>query len=77
VTARLLQDALLIEVCDNGPGFPAGFPVGFPLAPAAPNGSGHGLRNVAERLRGYYDDSAHLAWECGAEGTRVLTRIPQ
>ena len=39
--------------------------------------SGHGLRNVAERLRGYYGDSARLCWECGPEGTRVALRIPR
>jgi hypothetical protein len=32
---------------------------------------------VAERLRGYYGDSAQLTWQSGAEGTRVLMRIPQ
>jgi signal transduction histidine kinase len=69
----LLQGALSIEVLDNGPGFPAG----FSLAPSAgPNGRGYGLRNVAERLRGYYGDSALLQWENGAEGTRVLLKIP-
>ena len=73
VRVGLLQGALSIEVLDNGPGFPAG----FSLAPSAgPNGRGYGLRNVAERLRGYYGDSALLQWENGAEGTRVLLRIP-
>ncbi len=71
LSARLVGGALTIEVFDNGPGFPASYSL------AAANGSGHGLRNVAERLRGYYGDSAHLAWESGAEGTRMLLRIPQ
>jgi signal transduction histidine kinase len=73
LSVRLGGGALSIEVLDNGPGFPAG----FSLASAESNGTGHGLRNVAERLRGYYGDSAQLTWQSGAEGTRVLMRIPQ
>ena len=58
-----------IEVSDNGPGFPPGFSLaGSP---------GHGLRNVAERLRGYYGDSARLCWGRGADGTRVVLEIPR
>ena len=73
LTAHVDAGALQIEVFDNGPGFPAG----FSLAPAVSNGSGHALRNVADRLRGYYGDAARLDWECGAGGTRVRMRIPQ
>ncbi len=62
-------DALLVEVLDSGPGFPPG----FSLETAA---SGHGLRNVAERLRGYYGDRARLLWENGPR-TRVAFSIPQ
>lgn len=58
-----------IEVSDNGPGFPSG----FSLASSA----GHGLRNVAERLKGYYGDSARLSWECDSISTRVLLQIPR
>jgi signal transduction histidine kinase len=72
LSVGLLGGWLAIEVFDNGPGFPAGFSLA-----ASSNGSGHGLRNVAERLRGYYGETAHLDWECGADGTRVLMRIPR
>lgn len=58
-----------IEVRDNGPGFPPG----FSLAESA----GHGLRNVAERLKGYYGDSAQLHWESGRSSTRVLLQVPR
>ena len=58
-----------IEVSDNGPGFP----LGFSLAGSA----GHGLRNVAERLKGYYGDSAQLYWESGSNSTRVLLQVPR
>jgi two-component sensor histidine kinase len=64
------HEALCVEVCDNGPGFPPGF------ALAAP-GSGYGLRNIAERLAGYYGDSAQLSWENHAEGTRVRLKLPR
>jgi signal transduction histidine kinase len=67
VTAN--SEELCIEVCDNGPGFPAGFSLAAP-------GSGHGLRNIAERLSGYYGDSARLSWENLAEGTMVRLQIP-
>jgi two-component sensor histidine kinase len=57
-----------IEVTDNGPGFPSG----FSLAGSA----GHGLRNIAERLKGYYGDSARLSWEHVANSTRVRLQVP-
>jgi hypothetical protein len=68
--AALEPDALAIEVFDNGPGFPPGFRIA-----EAPGG--HGLRNVAERLRGYYGEAARLWWERRGEWTRVLLRIPR
>ena len=73
LSAQLDAGALAIEICDNGPGFPAG----YSLSAAESNGGGHGLRNVAERLRGYYGDAAQLSWQSGAAGTRVLLRIPR
>ncbi len=45
-------------------------------AVAAP-GNGHGLRNIAERLSGYYGDSARISWENQAEGTMVRLQIPR
>jgi signal transduction histidine kinase len=74
LSARLQGEALYIEVFDNGPGFPADFSLAGPAS--APNGGGFGLRNVAERLRGYYGDLAQLRWENGTGGTRVLLSIP-
>ncbi len=56
---------LNVEVVDNGPGFG---PVPNP---------GHGLRNVADRLRGYYGDRATLKWENLPEGARVWFEIPE
>ena len=72
VTLRVtLDDAgLWVDVYDNGPGFPAGFSLAAP-------GEGHGLRNIAERLSGYYGDSARVLCENLPEGTRVRLRIPQ
>jgi LytS/YehU family sensor histidine kinase len=72
--ATLIGEILCIEVSDNGPGFPTG----FTLAQTA-NGQGaarHGLRNILERLRGYYGEAAKLQWDCDQNGTRVFLEIP-
>jgi anti-sigma regulatory factor (Ser/Thr protein kinase) len=61
-------DALTIEVSDNGPGFPRGFTFA--------TSSGHALRNIAERLRGYYGEMGKLSWDDMAGLTRVSMRIP-
>jgi signal transduction histidine kinase len=68
--AALEDGRLSVEVFDSGPGFPPGFSLHAP-------GESHGLRNVAERLRGYYGDSARLSWESGANRTRVVLTFPQ
>lgn len=68
--AVLDGEALRLEVLDSGPGFP----VGYSLERAA---GSHGLLNVAERLRGYYGESAGLFWECGQDGTRVVLTFPR
>ena len=67
--ATLHGGLLAVEVSDSGPGFPAGFRL-------QGNGEGHGLRNVMERLRGYYGDAARLSWESGRDGTRVVLTLP-
>jgi signal transduction histidine kinase len=64
VKAAIEAGRLHVEVEDNGPGF------------AAEPGQGHGLRNVDERLRGYYGGAARLAWKNVAEGARVWMEIP-
>jgi signal transduction histidine kinase len=63
-------DLVSIEVFDSGPGFPPGFALNQ-------KGGGHGLRNVMERLRGYYGDAAQLWWESGPNRTRVVLTLPQ
>jgi signal transduction histidine kinase len=68
VKVALTGDLLCVEVSDNGPGFPPDFSIG--------NG-GHGLRNVADRIAGYYGDCARLSWESGCEGAQVFLRIPR
>jgi signal transduction histidine kinase len=57
-----------IEVSDNGPGFPRGFTLA--------SSPGHALRNIAERLRGYYGEMGQLCWESSADCTRVRLQIP-
>jgi signal transduction histidine kinase len=61
---------LRVEVWDNGPGFPPGFSLGD-------DSSGHGLRNIAERLKGYCGAAASLVWERHREMTRVVLVIPR
>jgi signal transduction histidine kinase len=68
--AGLDGEFLTVEVFDNGPGFPPGFSL-------EKCGDSHGLRNVAQRLRGYYGDSARLSWENVGSGTRVVLTIPR
>jgi signal transduction histidine kinase len=68
--AVLVDSRLLIEIFDNGPGFPPGFSLQEP-------GESHGLRNVAERFRGYYGDSAQLSWKSDGSRTRVVLTFPQ
>ena len=68
VKASIDDEHLSVEVSDNGPGFPAGFSM---------SAAGHGLRNIAERIEGYYGDCANLSWTSGPDGTRVVLRIPR
>jgi hypothetical protein len=61
------KTSLAIEVFDNGPGFPAGYTIGS---------GGHGLRNIADRLTGYFGRHARLAWSSTSGETRVSLEIP-
>ncbi len=54
--AYISGSRLRIEVRDNGPGFRQSA-LQRPPRPAA----GYGLRNVRDRLRGYFGDAAHLS----------------
>jgi len=67
--ASLENGRLRLEVSDSGPGFPPGFSL-------ENGGEGHGLRNVMERLRGYYGDAARLSWESRTGGARVVLVLP-
>ncbi len=70
VTLKIGLDAgtLHIEVADSGPGFPDEF--------ALESASGHGLRSVADRLRGYYGEAGVLRWENAPMGSRVSIEVP-
>ena len=68
VNVSLEGDLLCVQVSDNGPGFPPGFSIGS---------GGHGLRNVADRIAGYYGNVAQLSWESGRNATQVFLKIPR
>ena len=55
VNVRIAGDRLRIEVCDNGPGFEESS-----LKALHQPGDGHGLRNIRDRLRGYFGEAACL-----------------
>jgi LytS/YehU family sensor histidine kinase len=69
VRTRVGDGCLIVEVHDSGPGFPPGFSI-------EEEGEGHGLRNVMERLRGYYGEVARLFWDSGPGGTQVTLHLP-
>jgi signal transduction histidine kinase len=68
VSAAMREGRVAIHVTDNGPGFPAAF--------GLETSNGHGLKNVAERLSGYYGASARLTWENLPQGARVSLELP-
>jgi sensor histidine kinase YesM len=55
INVDVAQGRLRIEVRDNGPGFEESAAGVF-----RPPGEGHGLRNIRERLRGYFGEAARL-----------------
>jgi len=61
---------LVIEILDNGPGFEGAGQAG---ASQSGKSSGYGLRNVRERLDGYFEDGASL--DLGREGNMTIVRI--
>ncbi len=67
VRAEILDGRLRIEVRDNGPGFTESA-----LRPPRPAG-GYGLRNVRERLGGYFGDAARLS--IGRDAARDMTLV--
>jgi LytS/YehU family sensor histidine kinase len=65
VRACRIRDRLRIHVEDNGPGFQDGG--------RQPRGTGHGLKNVRERLQGLFGDEARL--DIGRDESRDLTVV--
>ena len=68
VNVEVVQDRLRIEVRDNGPGFEESA-----LRVFHQSGEGHGLRNIRERLRGYFGDAARLG--ISRDGTPGMTVV--
>jgi hypothetical protein len=67
VKVALGEKLLRVAISDNGPGFPSDFSIGS---------NGHGLRNIAERIAGYYGDCARLSWKCEGQGTHISLILP-
>jgi LytS/YehU family sensor histidine kinase len=66
VSARAVEDGLLLAVEDRGLGLGGGT-----------SGSGIGLQNLKERLAAVYGDAAHCSLEAAAAGgVRAVIRIP-
>ena len=70
VRVTVAHATVRIEVCDNGPGFQSAA-----IPRHEKSGSGYGLHNVQERLRGYFGDSARLAIGRDAGGARTVVSI--
>ena len=70
VAVRRREGRLGIEVRDSGPGF--SLPACDELPPS-PRGTGHGLRNIRERLRGYFASDAEIA--VGRDAARGMTCV--
>lgn len=68
VRAEAVAGSLRVFVADSGPGFDAGRP-----PRQDERGLGYGLRNVRERLRGYFGDRAGLTWS--RDEARGLTLV--
>jgi len=67
VRAGINGDRVRVEIFDNGSGFPPDFSIG---------NAGHGLRNISDRLTGYYGATARLWWQNGGGGNRVFVELP-
>lgn len=74
IQAEQHQDRLIIDVCDNGPGFDENSRLN--LNKQEMNHQGHGILNVHERLRMYYGNKGGLII-CSSEfGSTVRITIP-
>lgn len=69
IVATAVERGLVLTVADNGPGFPPDY--------SSERSAGHGLRNVSDRMRGYYGDSRSIHWDTGESGTTVSLAIPR
>jgi len=70
VNATVSAESLLIEVRDNGPGFEESAMRSFQRS-----SDGHGLRNIRDRLRGYFGDAARLSIGCDATLKMTIVNV--
>jgi signal transduction histidine kinase len=67
IRVESVDEGMRITVADRGPGMPAGYRIG--------SGSGHGLRNVDERLRKTYGRGLEIQKNT-PHGTTAIIKIP-
>jgi two-component sensor histidine kinase len=67
ISVTVSTERLLIKVSDNGPGFEESAMRSFN------SGGGHGLRNIRDRLRGYFGEAASLS--IGRDSTLGITVV--
>ncbi len=65
IAARLDEDTLVVEVTDDGEGFPQG------------HSEGTGLSNLRRRLSTLYGEQSNVSVSSGTDGTRVAVTIPR
>ena len=68
VHARIEGERLVVEVIDNGPGFPA-------TGGTNRKGASYGLKNVRQRLAGYFGDDASLTTERDDDDERTVVTL--
>lgn len=77
VSVREVEDGILYEVSDSGPGMDEGTLGAVRDGTVKPKGNGIGLANIRERLKILFDDSEFTVDSAPGQGTVVRIRIPK
>lgn len=77
VTVREVEDGILYEVSDSGPGMDGETLRAVRDGTVKPKGNGIGLANIRERLKILFDDSEFTVDSAPGQGTVIRIRIPK